>query len=446
MPRKQTFEIRDPLHAFIKVSANERPVLDCRAVQRLRHVHQLALTYLVYPGATHRRFEHSLGVMDLATRIFDVVTNPANLTDRVRDIVPTDDHQLHHARRALRMAALCHDTGHLPFSHAAEAELLPDGTNHETLTEAIIRSEDMAAIWKAMKLNADDIVALAVEPAEGSGLHPWEAILNEIITGEVFGADRMDYLLRDSLHAGVAYGRFDHFRLIDTLRILPPPPSGEGEAAQSVDPILGVTRGGVQSAEGLLLARYFMFSQVYLHRARRIYDIHLKDFLTEWLPSGQFSTKLNDHLAMTDNEVNAALAAAARDQASRGHIHAKRIVDRHHFKVLFAPSALDIKRNAAGPKQLYDAARQRFGDEHVRYDRYSKGAGVSPFPVLERDGEVVDSSNASDLLGTIPAAASHYVFVAREVLREAQAWKNANVGALTAPRSEDEDEGEEVDQ
>jgi HD superfamily phosphohydrolase len=244
MPKKQTIQIRDPLHVFIKVSAEERPVLDCRAFQRLRHIHQLALSYLVYPGATHRRFEHSLGVMELATRIFDVVTDPEHLTDAVRDIVPRDQHQLLTYRRTLRMAALCHDTGHLPFSHAAENELLPEGTDHETITESVIRSDEMTPIWKDLKLDVDDIAALAVEPADAGSLGPWEAILNEIITGEVFGADRMDYLLRDSLHTGVAYGRFDHFRLIDTLRILPPALSGAGEGAQGSDPTLGVELGG----------------------------------------------------------------------------------------------------------------------------------------------------------------------------------------------------------
>ena len=108
----------------------------------------------------------------------------------------------------------------------------------------------------------------------------------------------MDYLLRDSYHAGVAYGRFDHFRLIDTLRILP---SGEGESAQ---PTLGVEEGGLHSAEALLLARYYMYSQVYFHPVRRIYDIHLKDFLAADLPSGKFPTDLESHLQNTDNEVN----------------------------------------------------------------------------------------------------------------------------------------------
>lgn len=73
---KEYHEIRDPLHVFIRLDSDERKVLDSYPFQRLRYIHQLALSYLVYPGATHRRFEHSLGVMELAGRVFDVVTRP----------------------------------------------------------------------------------------------------------------------------------------------------------------------------------------------------------------------------------------------------------------------------------------------------------------------------------------------------------------------------------
>src|SRR6266852_2215110 len=82
-------EIRDPIHGFIKLDSEERKLVNSRPFQRLRHIHQLALTYLVYPSSTHRRFEHSLGVMDLAGRIYDVVTDPENIRhDSVRDLVP----------------------------------------------------------------------------------------------------------------------------------------------------------------------------------------------------------------------------------------------------------------------------------------------------------------------------------------------------------------------
>jgi HD superfamily phosphohydrolase len=226
---KQFHEVRDPIHVFVRMDSDEREVINSEAFQRLRFVHQLALTYLIYPGATHRRFEHSLGVMELATRVYDVVTSPHNLTDAVKNELPelSDDNKRTYWRRVLRMAALCHDVGHLPFSHAAE-DLLPEGTKHEAISAAIIRSDKMKAVWENMTppLRTEDVVKIALGPKEAKGLRftTWESILAEIIVGDGFGADRMDYLLRDSYHAGVSYGRFDHYRLIDTMRILPPPP------------------------------------------------------------------------------------------------------------------------------------------------------------------------------------------------------------------------------
>jgi uncharacterized protein len=230
---KSVHEIRDPIHVFVRLDNHEREVLNSRPFQRLRHIHQLALTYLVYPGATHKRFEHSLGVMELAGRVFDIITD--NATDEIRARLEPLNNQdeRRYWRRVLRMAALCHDVGHLPFSHAAEKQLLPNGWDHEKLTRAIIASDDMKAIWERITppLRHEDIVKVALGPKKANDLlfSDWETILSEIIVGDAFGVDRMDYLLRDSHHVGVAYGRFDHYRLVDTLRILQIAPSGEGD-------------------------------------------------------------------------------------------------------------------------------------------------------------------------------------------------------------------------
>jgi uncharacterized protein len=329
--QKDIHEFRDPIHVFIRLDSTERKVVDSPAFQRLRHIHQLALTYLVYPGATHRRFEHSLGVMDLADKIYTVVTEPANIHAGVKGLIPekgSDQHR--YWRRALGMGALCHDMGHLPFSHAAEKELLPEGWDHERLTLEIIRSRLMQSIWLEMTppLRAEDVIKLAVGPQKyrKHSFTDWETIMSEMITGSAFGADRMDYLLRDSHHAGVAYGSYDRHRLIDTLRVLPREDLGSSE------PALGLQEGGLHSAEALMLARYFMFQQVYFHPVRRIYDIHLKEFLKEWLPKGQFSTEVIKHLKMTDVEVTAAIRKAASNLKSRGHAVASHIVDRTHLR------------------------------------------------------------------------------------------------------------------
>ncbi|MCK4821991.1 HD domain-containing protein, partial [bacterium] len=409
---KHIHEIRDPIHVFIRLTTDERKVLDSRPFQRLRQIHQLAMTYLVYPGATHRRFEHSLGVMELADRVYNVVTNPNNVEhESVRNILPeyeSIEHKYWH--RVLKIAALCHDLGHLPFSHAAEEELLPEGWDHERITAEIIRSDEMQQIWKQMIVTPkpDDIIKVAIGPKKARELkfNDWETILSEIIVGDTFGVDRMDYLLRDSLHAGVIYGKFDHYRLIDTLRILPKSSGAE----DSTEPTLGLTAGGVQSAEALLWARYFMYSQVYFHPVRRIYDIHLQDFLQKWLKDGRFSTKMEDYLEMTDSEVIVEMRKAALESTHAAHIYAKRIIDREHFKVLYelTPDDRNINPNAA--KAVYDAACEKYGKDSVRRDKYTQKGGRQTFPVLHR-GKILQSTELSGTLSKIPVVATDFVFI-----------------------------------
>lgn len=431
---KNIHEIRDPIHVFVRLSSDERKVLDSRPFQRLRHIHQLALTYLIYPGATHKRFEHSLGVMELAGRVYDTITQPENISQTIRDYLPEvgDDHKRQYWRRALRMAALCHDLGHLPFSHAAEKELLPEGWTHERLTALIVRSDEMGSIWDSMKLISEDVVKLSLGPKEAPDLSfsTWETILSEIIVGDAFGVDRMDYLLRDSHHLGVAYGNFDHYRLIDTLRILPMPPSEEGE--MPVEPALGIEEGGLHSAEALMLARYFMFSQVYFHPIRRIYDIHLKDFLQCWLPRKKFSTEVEYHLQMTDNEVTAGLLKAARD----GCEEAERIIRRNHFKVVYERSPTDVAINPEAGNAIFQALQGEFEADLLRRDRYRQEGGAPNFPVRRRDDSIDSSLTMSSVLQRVPVVATDYVFADRAIADKAAAWVQKNRQRVIKPMAE----------
>ena len=360
---KHSHEIRDPIHVFVRLDSTERDVLNSAPFQRLRHIHQLALTYLVYPGATHRRFEHSLGVMELASRIFDVVTNPANISEEISNRLDeiSQPAKLQYWRRVLRMAALCHDMGHLPFSHAAEKELLPNGWDHERITRSIIDSEEMRSIWNGMTppLRSADVIKLAIGPTKTDDLEfsEWEAILGEIIVGDAFGADRMDYL--------------------DTLRILPAKDiAGEEQVGT---PALGLQEGGQQSAEALLFARYFMYSQVYFHPVRRIYDIHLMEFLKESLDGGTFATDPVDHLRLTDNEVTAAFVEAAGNKNARGHIHASRIVQRRHFRRVYGRNPVDLERNLEPGRAIYQSVVRRVGGGERETRSPATGRGVAGF-------------------------------------------------------------------
>src|ERR1051325_7523185 len=161
---KNVHEIRCPIHVFVRMDNTERQVLDSPPFQRLRHIHQLALTYLVYPGATHTRFEHSLGVMELAGRVFDVITHERNRHLSI-DLFP-DSETLGAWRKIVRLAALFHDLGHLPFSHAPAEQLLPDGKHHEWLTVEVLRSDEMRQVLKGMMPSPDpDLVAkIAIGP------------------------------------------------------------------------------------------------------------------------------------------------------------------------------------------------------------------------------------------------------------------------------------------
>lgn len=423
---KHLHEIRDPVHVFIRVDNDEREVLDSRPLQRLRHIHQLGLTYLLYPGATHRRFEHSLGVMELSSRIFDVVTNPDNIREEVKRILPPD-HQRIYWRRVLRMAALCHDIGHLPFSHSADNRIFQEGWSHERMAAEIIDSKEMKVIWQKITppLRSEDIIKVAIGPKEASraGLgdfSDWEAILSEIIVGDTFGADRMDYLLRDSLHTGVAYGKFDHYRLVDTLRILPKGRS----AADSKEPTLGLLEGGLQSAEALLWARYFMYSQVYCHPVRRIYDIHLGDFLESWLKGKKVTTNIKGYLQMSDNGVLIEIQKGTSNQTNPIYVFARRIFDRNHFKLVYKRNPDDQKINPEATQAVYKATCDKFGEEFVRYDRYTQKGGSQLFPVQLKDGRISQSVELSDTLNKVPIVAIEFVFIEDKQRDEAETWLN----------------------
>jgi hypothetical protein len=249
----------------------------------------------------------------------------------------------------------------------------------------------------------------------------------------------MDYLLRDSHHVGVAYGRFDHYRLIDTLRILST--AAAGEASPSREPSLGVEEGGIQSAEALMLARYFMYSQVYFHPVRRIYDVHLMDFLKEWLPDRKFATDLNRHLALTDNEVTAALLSAAFDESKPGHQHARRIIRREHFKVLYSRNPADVRINPEAGAAVFGAAGGEFGAENFRRDRYQQRSGPPDFPVRLRDGQTVSSLALSETLNNLPVVSVDYVFAERMCLDRASKWRDANKEKLIKPTKEGDSNG-----
>jgi uncharacterized protein len=306
------------------------------------------------------------------------------------------------------VAALLHDLGHLPFSHAAERELLPAGWNHERITAEMIRNSEIADILRRDSIHPEDVVDLCWDvrkrPAADreAPLSPWKTLLNEIITGNTFGADRIDYLLRDSWHVGVTYGRFDTDRLIGGLRAVIDP------ANQEI--AVGLDVGSIHSAEALLLARYFMYTQVYFHDVRRAYDLHLKDFLQVWLDDGKFPADWSQLIGYSDHEVIAAIRKSATDPSDRLHGLASRLISREHFRTVFELLNSHKRQRPDIFKEILDFSRKTFGDDQVRWDEYGPKSESNEFPVLI-DDDTVTSSEVSEVIKRLPAIEFGLIFV-----------------------------------
>ena len=355
------------------------------------------MSYHVYPGATHKRFEHSLGVMEVATRIFDTIFEK-RLEDRVNRQI---EHKLTskiYWRTVVRSAALLHDLGHLPFSHAAERELLPAGWNHERLTAEIIRHSSIKDILAESDspVRPEDVIDVACdiegrtkyEP--GFALNSWKTMLNEIITGDTFGADRIDYLLRDAHHAGVPYGTFDSALLIDGLRAVINPDNGQVT--------IGLDASAIHAAEALLLARFFMYTQVYFHKARRTYNIHLQEFLKAWLPAGTFSSDWQELIKITDDEVLAAIRTATLEVTHPQHILASRLMGRQHFRTAYQLLPSHKQKRPTIFSELCDFTSNRYEADKVRIDLYSPTTVPNDFLVVTQTGSVESSLAVSPIV------------------------------------------------
>ena len=218
--------IKDPVHGYVEVEDFALALLDSPPLQRLRYIRQLGFSYLVYPGANHTRFEHSLGTMYLA----DVACTNFRLPDDERTLVVT--------------AALLHDIGHGPFSHASEP-LLEEYLHRTHDDISGIVHEQAGNILQELGIDADEVCDIV------KGEHP----LAGIIHGEL-DVDRMDYLLRDAYYTGAPYGTVDAQRLIRNM-------------IRTEDGFV-LDENGINAAESLLIARTLMRPTVYYHHVSRI--------------------------------------------------------------------------------------------------------------------------------------------------------------------------------
>lgn len=287
--------IRDSVHGNLYLDEFEIKLADTPQIQRLRRVKQLGFTNLVYPGANHSRFEHSIGTMHIASKIADSV----GLKD--------------YEKKMIRTCALLHDTGHGPFSHVSEGVL---DTTHEKLTSTVIKETQIADILSE-KFDTQEIIDLI----NGKGR------LGQIMSGDL-DADRMDYLLRDSYYTGVAYGTIDIKRLIHSMKL---------------EDMVIIGPKGIQAAESALIARYQMYPSVYQHHTTRIINSMFRRCM-KWMFESQI---IDPDKIYRYDDID--IISIARSQTGKINDIIRRLDNRDLFKNVYSVKLSDLEE----PKDVF---------------------------------------------------------------------------------------------
>ncbi len=323
------YEVRDPIHKRITFSEFEKGIIDHPFVQRLRHISQLnLLTSYVFPGAVHNRFEHSLGAMHVAGRLFGrfVSSSPVPKEKLSKD-------EINALGERLRIAGLLHDIGHGPFSHSSEVVFpqfqdLPLDWSwwrkgkeerkaaHEDYSVLLVQTLSEEGVLE--KDFAQDVCSLIHGDVKPSvffesvidKLPSIHKILKGLVSGEV-DCDRMDYLLRDSYYCGVAYGQYDIDWLISSMAVT--------ELDKGL--IFSLSEKGMRAFEDLLLARYHMTDQVYLHKTKAGFTHYLEQAIIEKEIDLEIPTDPYAYADLRDGAVIEKLFEASKDKKNYWSYH-----------------------------------------------------------------------------------------------------------------------------
>ncbi|MDE1865981.1 MAG: HD domain-containing protein [Candidatus Micrarchaeota archaeon] len=329
-------EIRDPIHGNIAVGPIEQRIIDTPEMQRLKYIKQLDLSYLVFPGANNTRFEHSLGTMQVSKDLF--------LEPLGRD------------EREFSYIGLLHDIGHGPFSHLSEPYVERAlGKNHEQLGEERIRNSEISDIISDSGMSLNKVLAYF----RGS-----EKIN---VVGGALGADRIDYLMRDSHYTGVAYGVIDYERLKTRLVLY------KGKVA--------VLESGISGAESMLIARYFMHSNVYKHHAKVIAAGMLREAIDISMASASFTAR--EMWDMSDEGLMMTIMRSKSKDARElvGRISERKLYKRAYDSIVPSSVRLDEVRGAVRKTGLK-------GKDFVA-EIISLGGEKDDITVVNRDGDKI---------------------------------------------------------
>lgn len=378
--------IRDSIHKNVVVSDLAQDLLDTPQVQRLRRIRQLGGAYLVYPGANHTRFEHSLGAYALARKASEAL----GLGEADANVV--------------QAAALLHDVGHAPFSHTAEDILLERGLRHEDISVDRIQWTVLADILAKHGVAAKE----AARAVRGQG--PW----GELVAGDI-DVDRMDYLVRDGHYTGVAVS-VDVDRLVSSYRLV------EGHVA--------IEEKALHTAEALLLDRFLMYPTVYLHHTCRAIETMLVAGVRDLLGTRGGAEEFQE---WDDGQLLAAMRAHGGFAAEV----VRRLETRDLYKRAWEGSRADLDASK-GLAAVAADRRQRA----KRESELAEACGLAPGQVIldvpspprmrevaarivTRDGDVVPLAQASTLVATLEKARMDHwrwwVFAPREHIAKVRA-------------------------
>ena len=298
--KKNYLDIIDPIHDFIRVYEHELSIIDNPIFQRLRRIRQLSGAHLTYPAAQHTRFEHSLGVMHIASQAGNALHE--------KGIVTSDDIEI------LRLSGLLHDIGHGPFSHLFEEIIREKKISHENFGKEIVLKSDIGDDLSKNGFNKK----LIAEVAFGDSKFQY---LNEIVSGAL-SADMMDYLQRDGYFTGAEHAKIDHKRITQSLDIHKKK--------------LALERSALYSFESMMHSRYQMFKAVYFHKTVRAAEVMLLEALRLSDDEFGFSTfNLNEFVNLTDEYVLSSLLSSKSSKLKRARQFALDYQNRKLLKCVF---------------------------------------------------------------------------------------------------------------
>lgn len=367
--------VHDPIHGSIGVEGIFLGLMDRHEMQRARHIRQLGLSYAVFPGANHTRFEHSLGVYHLSGRMAESLGLPAEESD------------------AIRAAAMLHDVCHPPFSHALES-ILEDvtGCDHMELSRKLITGEmpscrrrdesmfggeePMSVMMEDVGVSPEDVCDLITNPSSDMG---WfdaaegrksyfssKDYAHQIIHGPV-DADQMDYLMRDAHYTGVNHGTIDIERILSQMRL-------HNDKAV-------LRKGGIAAVEGLMVSRSLMYSTVYYHKTVKVAEAMLRRAVSE------SEADLSELYLMTDADLTSELLSGGGFSADL----MRRIVNRRFYKKCLVMHSVESDDDLRSSLVKYTSGRhRRFLEAEI-----AAAAGLDPREVI------VDVPSESSLLSKI---------------------------------------------